>query len=298
MHNNAYHLDENIVRKLVEHRFGHWSHLPLRRVDSTGTDNVIFRLGDEMLVRLPLIPSASEKLRKELACFPALPALPLQIPRPIAPGEASEDYQSPWAVYRWIEGEDVQVESLNDMHEVAESLAQFVRILHGSDATRIPSCGPQNNFRGCPLTKRDEPTRQAISSVSDIYDAAALLAFWENSLAIPAWTRDPVPIHGDIHAGNLLMKNGNIIAVLDFGLMGVGDPAVDLIVNWSLLTKTSRERFRYIMEADDDTWYRGRSWAFSTALIAFSYYRRSNSFMTEMSKRVISEVLSDFRSTG
>ncbi len=298
MHNDAYHIDESIVRKLVNAQFGNWSHLTLRRIDSTGTDNAIFRLGDELCIRLPLIPSASEKLSKELACLPFLPALPLEIPRLMGSGNATEDYHSRWAVHQWIDGNNVQAEGLNDMHEAAESLANFICILHSSDASMIPSCGQHNNFRGCPLAKRDKLTRQAISNLSDIYDAASLQAFWENALTIPTWTNDSVPIHGDIHAGNLLMKNGEITAVLDFGLMGFGDPAVDLIVNWSLLPKGARERFRDILKTDDDTWFRGRSWAFSTALIALSYYHLSNRFMTAMSKHVISEVLEDFRSTG
>lgn len=298
MHNNAHHIDENLVRELIGAQFPHWSHFDLKRINSNGTDNVIFRLGNEMCARLPLIPSASEKLNKELACLPLLPDLPLEIPTPIASGEATKAYQSPWAVYRWIEGIEVNAAGLNDMDAAAESVAEFVRALHESDASEIPSYGQQNNFRGCPLKERDIPTRHAVEDLSDIYNVTELMDFWEKTLTISHWDNHLVLIHGDIHAGNLLMRNGNVTAVVDFGLMGIGDPAVDLIVNWSLLTKITRERFRSVLKTDDDTWFRGRGWALSTAVIALAYYRHSNHFLTKMSKRVISEVLGDFRAIG
>ncbi|WP_108812195.1 phosphotransferase [Sphingorhabdus sp. Alg231-15] len=298
MHTDGYHLDDKLVRKLIDLQFENWAHLTLNRIDSAGTDNVIFRLGSDMYIRMPLIPSASDKLNKELSCIPRLPLLPLKTPEPLAVGSPAENYQSPWAIYRWIEGIEVNRGGINDINVAAETNADFIRVLHGGDISMIPSYGEHNNFRGCPLRKRDEPTRQAILNLSDIYDATELLAFWEKSLTIPSWTEEPVLVHGDIHAGNLLMNNGNISAVIDFGLMGTGDPAVDLIVNWSLLSNGARKRFRDVLGTDDNTWLRGRGWAFSTAMIAHSYYRHSNPFMTGMAKQVISEVLIDFRSKG
>lgn len=298
MHTDGYHLDDNLVCKLVDLQFENWAHLTPKRINSAGTDNAIFRLGSDKYIRMPLLPSASDKLNKELSCIPRLPLLPLETPEPLAVGAPTESYQSPWAIYRWIEGIEVNRGKISDINLAAETIADFIRVLHGGDISMIPSCGEHNNFRGCPLLERDKPTRQAILTLSDIYDATELQVFWEKSLTIPSWTEEPVLVHGDIHAGNLLMKNGNISAVIDFGLMGTGDPAVDLIVNWSLLSNGARKRFRDVLRTDDNTWLRGRSWAFTTAIIALSYYRHSNPFMTNMSKQIISEVLIDFRSKG
>ena len=245
-------------------------------------------------MRLPIVPAASASLRKELYCIPRLPHLPLQISRPLAAGKPNDSYRSEWAVYQWIEGEAVRRDGISDYCDAAEALADFVLALHCADASDAPPYGRHNNFRGCPLVERDELTRKAIVSLSDLYNAAALTQVWEASTAIPSWQNELVWIHGDIHSGNLLMRNGQIKAVIDFGLMAAGDPAVDLIVSWSLFEGEARRRFRDVLNVDEATWLRGRGWALTTALVALAYYRDTNRFLADMSKQVLSEVLADF----
>ena len=293
MHVDAFHINDQIVQTLIDEQFPNYSDLELRRLQSNGSDNVIYRLGRDMCVRLPLTPRASAMLMKEVDCIPKLPRLPLQVPMPLSAGNAVTDYQSPWAIYRWIEGETLSDHPLQDVPDAAEKLARFIDVLQKADASDAPLYGEHNNFRGCPLRNRYEPTVAAIEKVSDLYNAKSLRSVWEQSLNLAEWSRGPVWIHGDIHAANLLMSDGKLSAVIDFGLMGAGDPAVDLIVNWSLLSESARSRFRSAVDIDEDTWLRGRAWALSTALIALAYYRDRHQYLSNMSIRVIGEVLAD-----
>ena len=293
MHADAFHIDDQIVRTLIDEQYPDQSALVLRRLQSNGSDNIIYRLGSDMCVRLPISPRASAMLVKEIECIPKLPNLPLQIPMPLLPGKPVADYQSPWAIYRWIDGETVSDHPIQDEVEAAEKLATFVGVLRRADASDAPLYGKHNNFRGCPLRQRHEPTVAAIEDVSDLYSAIDLQSVWEQSLNVSEWPNAPVWVHGDIHAANLLSRGGKLAAVLDFGLMGAGDPAVDLIVNWSLLGKPARSHFRSVLDIDENTWLRGRGWALSTALIALAYYRDKHQYLSEMSNRVIREVLTD-----
>lgn len=293
MHADAFHIDDQIVKTLIKEQFPDQSALVLRRLQSNGSDNTIYRLGADMCVRLPITPRASEMLTKEIECIPKLPSLPLQIPMPLFAGKPVSDYQSPWAIYRWVDGEAVSDHPIQDELDAAEKLATFVGVLRRADVSDAPLYGKHNNFRGCPLRQRHEPTVAAIENVSDLYSVSDLQSVWEHSLNVKEWPHAPVWVHGDIHAANLLSREGKLAAVIDFGLMGAGDPAVDLIVNWSLLGASARSHFRSVLDIDQNTWLRGRGWALSTALIALAYYRDKHRYLSEMSNRVIREVLTD-----
>lgn len=293
MHADAFHIDDQIVKTLIDGQLPDHSASVPHRLQSNGSDNMIYRLGADICVRLPLTPRASAMLIKETECIPKLPDLPLKIPMPLFTGKPIKDYQSPWAIYRWIEGEAVSDHPIQDELDAAEKLAKFVGALRQADASDAPLYGKHNNFRGCPLRLRNKPTVAAIENVSDLYRASDLKSVWEQSLNLKAWPHGPVWVHGDIHAANLLTSEGKLSAVIDFGLMGAGDPAVDLIVNWSLLGKSARSHFRSILDVDENTWLRGRGWALSTALIALAYYRDKHRYLSEMSNRVIREVLTD-----
>ena len=293
MHADAFHIDDQIVRTLIDEQLPDHSALVLRRLQSNGSDNMIYRLGADLCVRLPITPKASAMLIKEVQFIPKLPDLPLEIPMPLFAGRPIADYQSPRAIYRWIEGESVSDHPIQNELDAAEKLARFVGVLRQADASDAPLYGKHNNFRGCPLHQRHKPTVAAIENVSDLYSAGDLHAIWKLSLSLKEWPHGPVWVHGDIHAANLLTSEGKLSAVIDFGLMGAGDPAVDLIVNWSLLGKSARSQFRSASDIDENTWLRGRGWAFSTALIALAYYRDKHRYLSEMSNRVIREVLTD-----
>ena len=286
-------IDASLVRRLLAAQFPQWADLGIAPVASAGTDNAIFRLGADMAVRLPRLQRAAGQVEKEQRWLPRLAPLPLAIPEPLGEGEPAEGYPWPWSVYRWLEGENATLERLADPHAAAETLAAFVTALQRLDATGGPLAGRHNEFRGVPLVQRDPLTRAAIASLKDLIDAEAVTAAWESALRTPPWQGPPVWLHGDLQSGNLLAQEGRITAAIDFGLLGVGDPACDLTVAWSLLTADSRQTFRAAMAADDATWARGRGWALSIALIALAHYLERNPALAAMSRRTIGEVEDD-----
>ncbi|MCX5987100.1 MAG: aminoglycoside phosphotransferase family protein [Chloroflexi bacterium] len=310
--------DVALVRHLLTVRFPQWASLPIRRFASSGTDNAIYRLGNNLAVRLPIRPGATEQLSSDARWLPFLaPHLPLGIPEVVAtsdPVEASGTHPGfawPWGIYRWIDGEAVTLAGLAEPVHDAAVLASFLRALQAIDPTGGTSPGPHNSGRGMPLAGRDARTRACIGEMHEMIDTDAVTASWDASLAVPAWSGSPRWIHGDIHQGNLLMARGGspvsvprptgacrraglaLSAVIDFGCLGIGDPAVDLMVAWVLFDRSSRKVFREGLQVDDATWIRGRGWALSWALMYVPYYRLTNPAGVEVAMRTISEVLSD-----
>jgi aminoglycoside phosphotransferase (APT) family kinase protein len=170
-----------------------------------------------------------------------------------------------------------------------------VEALQGIDPTGGPAAGEHNFFRGVPLALRDEPTRTALAALEGTIDTKAATGAWEAALRAPAWTRPPVWVHGDLAPGNLLLQDGGLSGVIDFGCLGVGDPACDLIVAWNLLPAGVRDAFRAFVGADEATWARGRGWALSVALIQLPYYRDTNPSLVVNSRHVIREILADYK---
>ena len=289
------HIDVALVRRLVASQFPQWTSLPIERFESAGTDNALYRLGVDMVVRLPSVSWAIGHATKEQRWLPVLaPQLPLPVPVPLAAGTPEEGYPWNWTVCRWLDGAAASTDRLDSLVDAAASLAGFVRALQQVDITDGPRSGSHNSYRGVALAKRDSFTRDGIEALRDEIDADAATTLWNATLALPEWDRAPVWVHGDIHAGNLLATDGRLSAVIDFGLMGVGDPAVDLIVAWTLLTGASRAAFRDAVAADEATWFRGRGWAFSVALVALAYYRHTNPAIAAMSRVAIDQTLADF----
>ncbi len=244
MHDDEIDVALSLVNRLVAGQFPEWAGLPIRPINSAGTDNAIFRLGDNMAVRLPRRPVAAEQLEKEHRWLPGIaPQLPLDVPVPLALGMPAEGYPLPWSVCRWLEGENAVFAPIADLREAATALAQFVSALQKIAPTDGPQPGAHNFFRGVPLRNRDAQTRTAIASLHGIIDTDAVMDAWEAALNAPTWDGPPVWLHGDIHAGNLLVQQGRISAVIDFGGLGIGDPACDLMVGWTLLSAETRRRF-------------------------------------------------------
>jgi aminoglycoside phosphotransferase (APT) family kinase protein len=288
MHADEVVLDVGLVRRLLAGQFPHWADLPLRPVRSSGTDNALFRLGDDLVVRLPRIGWAVTDVEAEQRRLRSLaPHLPLPIPEPLAAGEPGAGYPWPWSVYRWLPGEEARADRLADPVGTAEALAAFVAALHGVEVVDPPSGGG----RGGPLAGRDAATRAAIAALDGEIDTGAVTAAWEEALAAPAWDGPPVWVHGDLAPGNLLLRDGRLSAVLDFGALNAGDPAVDLLVAWNLFSGESRERYRATLDVDDATWARGRGWALSVGLIVLPYYRDTNPALVAQSWTAIREVL-------
>lgn len=292
----------NIALDLAVHllrtQFPHWAHLRVEPVASAGTDNALFSLGEDMVIRIPRATWATEQVDKEQKWLPRLaPDLPLPIPVPLAQGRPDESYPWAWSVYRWLDGEDVQAGALGDLNQAARDLAGFINALQRIDPADGPRWGKHNNYRGVPLAVLDPTVRRSIAALEHLIDTpidtGAASRAWAAALEAPSWEEAPVWVHGDIHCGNLLTSDGRISGVIDWGLAGVGDPACDLIVAWNLLTGESRNIFRAEVRVDEATWTRGRGWALYTGLVALPYYLDKNPVIVQSARRVIKEVLTD-----
>jgi aminoglycoside phosphotransferase (APT) family kinase protein len=244
-------------------------------------------------VRLPSSAIYVPQVEKEQRWLPKLaPLLPLPIPVPLAMGVPASGYPWPWSIYRWLEGDNATIERIADLRQFAIELAQFLLALQRLDANGGPPAGQHSFFRGGPLTRYDGETRQAISALNGSIDADAVTAMWESALWA-TWRGLPVWFHGDVADGNLLVKNGRLSAVIDFGCSGVGDPACDLSIAWTFLKGESREAFRTALSIDNATWTRGRGWTLWKALITLAEFTDMDLPKSRQARRVIDEVLGD-----
>jgi aminoglycoside phosphotransferase (APT) family kinase protein len=289
MHADEVDTDVSLVRRLLLAQFPHWADLPIEPLPSAGTVNAIYRLGDDLAVRLPRVGQWARDLEKELHWLPKLaPHLPLPVPEPLAVGRPGAEYPWQWSVYRWLEGENATIEAIADPRQAAIELARFVGALRQIDPAGAPP------GRGVSLAKRDAETRAAIASLDGMVDADDLTAAWDAALAEPAWADEPVWIHGDLLYGNVLAVRGRISAVIDWGAAGVGDPACDLMAGWTFFSAETRDVFRAALSVDDATWARGRGWALSVAVIFVPYYVNTNPVGVAAARRTIDEVLADY----
>lgn len=290
---HAEHLNVSLVRKLLGSQFPEWADLPIRPVEVDGWDNTTFRLGDEMSVRLPSHAAYAPQVEKEHRWLPKLaPLLPLPIPVPLAMGAPSADFPLPWSVYRWIEGDIATVARIEDLPAFATALANFLVALQGIDPADGPPAGPHSFFRGGPLTTYHSQTREAIEALHGRIDADAATDVWQTALDAD-WRSTPVWVHGDIEPTNLLVRNGRLSAVIDFGCSAVGDPACDLVIAWTFLSGESREAFRAGLPLDHSTWARGRGWALWKALIVMAQHVDTDTVVAGSQRRIIDEVLAD-----
>jgi aminoglycoside phosphotransferase (APT) family kinase protein len=276
---------------LLAAQFPQWVDLPIERVESSGTDNAIYRLGDRMAARLPRIHWATGQVAKEERWLPKLaPHLPLAIPVPIATGNPGDGYPWHWSIVPWIEGEAWTRDRVNDLSEAAVDLALFMTALQQIDTTGGPLASAANFSRGVPLSMRDASFRAAVAASGDMVDAGAMMSVWEAALGAPEWDSPPVWVHGDWRPGNLLVADGRLKAVIDFGCLGVGDPACELPAAWALFSGESRDVFHAALPFDDATWARGRGWAL-TAVSAIPYYRHTNPAIVTEALHVIEQAL-------
>ncbi|MDP4155666.1 MAG: aminoglycoside phosphotransferase family protein [Bacillota bacterium] len=296
--NKKLRIDEALVSRLVTTQFPQWKDLTIRPVALSGWDNRTFHLGEYMLVRMPSAASYAAQVEKEQQWLPKLaPLLPLPIPVPLAVGEPTEGYPWSWSIYRWLEGESAASTPIADLCDFASSLAQFLLALHRIDSTGGPVAGPHSFYRGGPLKTYDVETRQAIMSLKGKIDVDTAIEVWETALAT-TWHGSPVWIHGDISVGNLLVQEGKLCAVIDFGQLAVGDPACDLAIAWTLFEGKSRDIFRTLLLLDPGTWARGRAWTLWKALIMAASLTDSNAVEAREPWRIIDEVLADHKQSS
>jgi aminoglycoside phosphotransferase (APT) family kinase protein len=282
-----------VAAALVVEQLPQWAHLPIRPVAIDGNDNTSFRLGADMLLRLPSHERYVLGVHKEHRWLPVLARnLPLPIPEPLFLGEPGCGFPRPWSVYRWIDGEPASVARIDDKVQFARDVASFLTALYAIDATDGPPAGEQNFFRGAPLTVYDADTRTAIDTLRDDIDAPAATAMWQDALDA-TWTGKPVWFHGDVAEDNLLVADGRLCAVIDFGTSGVGDPACDAVLAWTFLSGKAREEFRARLPFDQAAWARGRGWALWKAAITLAPRPRSQGSRAVMARRVLSDLLAD-----
>jgi len=284
-HDDELPIDVYLVRALVDRAFPQYAPLPLSPLGLSGSSNVLFRLGDELVVRLPRQPGGSASIDKEARWLPEIgPLLPTSVPEIVAMGEPGFDYPERWSVVRWIDGEvPTVVDPDSESKGAREGLAlDLAKVLIALRAIVVPPGAHSDPtlrwYRGAPLAAQNVDTRRALEACRDIsdldLDLDAALHVWEQAMALPGMGHVATPrwYHGDLLAENLLVRDGRLTAVLDFGGLAVGDPTVDLIVAWEVLDSASRDVFRRAVGADDASWLRGRAWALTLALGTFPYY--------------------------
>ena len=297
------HIDAALVRRLLAGQFPQWADLPIAPVAKPGWDNMTYRLGEELSVRMPRFPRWIGQVEREQRWLPRLaPHLPLAVPVPLAQGEPAEGYPFPWSVYRWLEGEPADPARFADPHAAATALARFLAALQAIDPAGGPPPESSNGFRGCPMgDERDSPivesrVRPKLAALEGLVDTGALAAVWDAAHAAPAWDRPPVWVHGDPAPANLLTVDGRLSAVIDFGTLAVGDPAVDLIAAWQSVPAAARDAFRDELAVDDATWARGRGWGLAAVLPTREDL--ADPARAPRARRALDELVADHRRTG
>ncbi|GAB2589949.1 aminoglycoside phosphotransferase [Paractinoplanes abujensis] len=249
------------ARRLVGSQFPQWAGLPVRPVANGGWDNLTFHLGSEMSLRLPSAAEYAQAVEKEHRWLPFFAGrLPRPVPVPLALGAPGEGYPFPWSVYRWLDGRRARAAEIADPVRFALDLAEFLAALQEIDPAEGPAPGTHNWFRGGPLTVFDGLATDALAVLDGIIDVGLAREIWGQALEVP-WDGSVRWFHGDVAPGNLLLRDGKLGAVIDFGTCGVGDPSCDYAVAWTLLTSAGREAFRRRLGIDEDSWLRGRGWA-------------------------------------
>lgn len=285
--------DRALARRLVADQFPEWAGLPVTDVEHSGWDNRTFRLGADLTIRLPRSTSYAEQVAKEQHWLPRLaPHLPVPIPRPVAQGSPGRGYAHAWSVYAWLDGHPATSERIDDQVAFAREVAEFLVALRACDATDGPLPGQHNFWRGGPLDHYVDEARTALAAVADEVDVPAATAILDVAVA-SRWAGPPVWFHGDIAFGNLLVRDGRLAAVIDFGTSGIGDPACDVVLAWTLLSGDGRTAFRDALALDDDTWARGRGWGLWKALITVAGARDTDVAAADEARRVLHEILTD-----
>jgi aminoglycoside phosphotransferase (APT) family kinase protein len=298
MHDAEVDVDEKLVRGLLATQLPQLADLPLSRIEAWGTDHAIFRLGDDLSVRLPKIGWAAKQGQKESWWLPRLaPHLPVEVPVPLAVGEPAHGYPFRWYVSPWLEGENPAPDGSVDLRRLAVDLAAFVLALQRIDPTAAPT--PKRAQRGGPLAPADGFTREQAEQLRDEAEVDALLAVWDAGVDAPPWDGPAVWVHGDLSDGNLLVRDGRLSGVIDWGGLIAGDPAVELMAAWNLFDAETRAVYRDALGfVDDAMWLRGRAWAASAAIQALPYYRDTNPDIVARSWRAVREVLADPERSG
>ena len=287
MHDDELDLPVELVERLLADQQPQWAHLPVSRLASSGTDNAMFRLGDDLVVRMPRIHWASDTVDHEVRWLPQVDGLlPVTIPRVRAVGTPAAGYPWTWSVLTWVPGDNPVLGELGDAENLALDLASLVRAIRA-----LPLDG--GRVKDGRLVDRDAQVRDDIVAVSDEIDADAVTAIWEHALATAEWDGRRTWVHGDLAPGNLLLTDHRLTGLIDFAGIATGDPTLDLGVAWNLLPRPARAVFRDELDVDGTTWTRARARALAQALVQLPYYRDTNPVLAANARHVIREVTAE-----
>lgn len=290
MHAGQVETTPELVHHLLGGQFPEWADLSITPVESAGTVNALYRIGDRLVARLPLMDWGVDSIHSEHEWLPRLaPHLPISIPKPVGLGRPAERYPFVWSIYEWLDGEVALPNRVVDSEGFARDLAGFIDALQKVDPTGAPRSG-----RGTDLGSRDTATRTAIAALKGEIDSRKASRLWEESLRTQAWHGAPVWVHGDLLPNNILMIGQHIAGIIDFGDAGLSDPARDLVAAWSVMSRPGRDIFRSELPFDEATWQRGRGWAFTIGVVIVPYYTVTNPALAAVGRQIVDEVLDDF----
>ena len=282
-----------LARNLIAEQFPEYSNLPITDVEKQGHDNRTYRLGEHMLIRMPTAADYALKVPKEQELLPQLAKrLSFSIPAPIKMGKPSTNYPYPFSIYKWLSGKSINLLTLIDQEkeQLAFDLANFLKELQAINDMECHEPGQHNWWRGDHVSVYDKGAREQIAELAKIIDAPRALALWDKASATK-WDKQPIWIHGDFAIGNILMDDGKLSAVIDFGGAAVGDPACDLVIAWTYLFGRAREIFMWKMDMDPDTWLRARAWSLWKATFELCQIADKNSAEALFQKQIIDEVM-------
>ncbi len=284
----------NLVKQLISEQCNKYNGLPIIPIQSSGTEHTLYKLGNDHLIRLPKIEIECSncniytlneyKITSDLANKLSIP-----ISEPIFLDHPNLQYPYYWSIIKWNEGYNPDIENIDEYSVLAIELAKFINELH-----KVKINDTSYSRRGLNLNTVDIETRNCILKLYDEFNTKLLLDLWSNYSNVPTWDKDPVLVHGDLLPSNILIKNMHLNAVIDFSDVGIGDPACDLIIAWSLFKYKSRKIFRnHLINIDDNTWIRGKAWALSIAAIMLPFYKNSNLVMAKLARTIINNLVLD-----
>lgn len=289
MHSDEFHIDTQLIKKLLSKQFPQWADLEKTLMQPEGTDNAVYKLAHDKVIRLPRTARSAQTIEKEIDILQNFALkLPIAIPHVLGIGKPTADYPFAWLICSYLPGKTPDCNDKIDQQQAATYLAHFIQTMQNIDSKNGPVCN-----RGKSLHLKDIETRKALQLCKNFFDYPALTNIWNTALEAPKWNSNPMWIHTDLHPGNILIQDRKITGIIDFGMSGIGDPAVDLIVAWTLLTQESRDIFRSILQPDNATWHRARGWALTFGIVAYPYYKNSNPYLATIAKRTIHELLQD-----
>jgi aminoglycoside phosphotransferase (APT) family kinase protein len=291
LHDDEFSIDDALVRSLVDDQLPHLRGLALRRIETAGTVHVVFRLGDELVVRLPRHGAYSDGPQREAACLPRfIGALPITVPKYHALGRPSSDYPAHWSVLEWIEGVIADRSTIDDLGRAAADLGAFIAAMRCVSTDGAPAGGSDRRLG---LDHVDGDFRRWLARLPEDIDRATVLRIWNACLSVGEWDGPPMWLHGDLRGDNLLVRDGELAAVIDWEGCSVGDPSADLLAAWWLFDADSRDRFRSSTGVGDAEWMRARGWALFMAVAAIPYYADSHPSFSTQARAALGEVIAD-----